>query len=59
MRYAFAIFDPDGTLADNFPWFLRTINDVADRSGFRRVAPDDARDCGMLEATSARAVPTC
>ncbi len=25
-------------LADSFPWFLRTINDIADRFGFRRVA---------------------
>jgi phosphoglycolate phosphatase len=32
------IFDLDGTLVDSFPWFLRTINDVADRFGFRRVA---------------------
>ena len=38
MPYSLAIFDLDGTLADSFPWFLRTINDVADRFGFRRVA---------------------
>ena len=38
MTYSLAIFDLDGTLADSFPWFLRTINDVADRFGFRRVA---------------------
>jgi phosphoglycolate phosphatase len=31
----------DGTLADSFPWFLRTINDVADRFGFRRVTDED------------------
>lgn len=41
MPYALAIFDLDGTLADSFPWFLRTINDVADRFGFRRVADSD------------------
>jgi phosphoglycolate phosphatase len=39
--HALAIFDLDGTLADSFPWFLRTINDVADRFGFRRVADGD------------------
>ena len=33
-----AIFDLDGTLADSFPWFLRHVNDVADRFGFRRIA---------------------
>ncbi len=38
MPYALAIFDLDGTLADSFPWFLRTINDIADRFHFRRVA---------------------
>ena len=41
MRYALVIFDLDGTLADSFPWFLRTINDVADRFRFRRVADED------------------
>ena len=41
MPYSLAIFDLDGTLADSFPWFLRTINDVADRFDFRRVADDE------------------
>lgn len=41
MPYSLAIFDLDGTLADSFPWFLRTINDIADRFGFRRVADED------------------
>ncbi|EJN14193.1 haloacid dehalogenase superfamily enzyme, subfamily IA [Bradyrhizobium sp. YR681] len=41
MPYALAIFDLDGTLADSFPWFLRTINDIADHFGFRRVADED------------------
>ncbi|MCK1622631.1 HAD family hydrolase [Bradyrhizobium sp. 160] len=41
MPYSLAIFDLDGTLADSFPWFLRTINDVADRFGFRRVKDED------------------
>jgi len=37
MPYSLVIFDLDGTLVDSFPWFLRTINDVADYFGFRRV----------------------
>ncbi|MGL9617505.1 HAD family hydrolase [Bradyrhizobium sp. U531] len=41
MPYYLAIFDLDGTLADSFPWFLRTINDIADRFNFRRVADED------------------
>jgi phosphoglycolate phosphatase len=41
MPYSLAIFDLDGTLADSLPWFLRTVNDVADRFRFRRVADED------------------
>jgi phosphoglycolate phosphatase len=41
MPYSLAIFDLDGTLVDSFPWFLRTVNDVADRFRFRRVAEED------------------
>jgi len=40
-RPALAIFDLDGTLADSYPWFLRHVNGVADRFGFRRIAEDD------------------
>ncbi|WP_295910811.1 HAD-IA family hydrolase [uncultured Xanthomonas sp.] len=35
-RYDLVIFDFDGTLADSFPWFLATINGVADEFGFHR-----------------------
>jgi phosphoglycolate phosphatase len=48
--YSLAIFDLDGTLADSFPWFLRTINDVADRFGFRRVADGDVE--GLRHAST-------
>ncbi len=41
MPYSLVIFDLDGTLADSMPWFLRNVNDVADRFGFRRVADED------------------
>jgi phosphoglycolate phosphatase len=37
MRYRLVIFDFDGTLADSFPWFVATINTVADRYRFRRI----------------------
>ncbi len=50
MPYALAIFDLDGTLADSFPWFLRTVNDIADRFGFRRVADDDIE--GLQQAST-------
>jgi phosphoglycolate phosphatase len=39
--YSLIIFDLDGTLADSFPWFLRNVNDVADRFRFRRIANED------------------
>jgi phosphoglycolate phosphatase len=41
MRFPLVIFDLDGTLADSFPWFLRNVNSVADRFGFRRIADED------------------
>jgi phosphoglycolate phosphatase len=41
MPYSLVIFDLDGTLADSMPWFLRNVNSVADRFGFRRVAEED------------------
>ena len=41
MPPALVIFDLDGTLADSYPWFLRHVNDVADRFGFRRIAAED------------------
>ncbi|WP_025036431.1 HAD family hydrolase [Bradyrhizobium sp. DOA9] len=55
MPYALAIFDLDGTLADSFPWFLRTINDVADRFGFRRVKDEDVEE---LRHASSREILT-
>jgi phosphoglycolate phosphatase len=59
-RYSLAIFDLDGTLADSFPWFLRHVNDVADRFGFRRVSEDDIeplRHAGARETLKRMNVP--
>jgi phosphoglycolate phosphatase len=61
MRYALAIFDLDGTLADSLPWFQRHVNDVADKFGFRRVAEDDIpslRRAGPREILERLDVPT-
>src|SRR5258708_39849946 len=41
MAYSLVIFDLDGTLVDSFPWFLRNVNDVAERFGFRKVEHGD------------------
>lgn len=37
MKYRLVIFDFDGTLADSFPFFALTFNQLADAHGFRRV----------------------
>lgn len=41
MNYRLVIFDFDGTLADTFPWFVRNVNTMADRFGFRHVRDDE------------------
>ena len=60
MPYSLVIFDLDGTLADSFPWFLRNVNDVADRFGFRRIADDEIeplRRAGAREILKRQNVP--
>jgi phosphoglycolate phosphatase len=51
--YKLIIFDFDGTLADSGPWFMRTLNVVADRHGFRRVSDDEIE---MLRGKSNREI---
>lgn len=41
MPYRLAIFDFDGTLADSFPFFAATFNDLAQQHGFRPITPDE------------------
>lgn len=41
MKYGLVIFDFDGTLADSFPFFVGSINQLADRHGFARVPPEE------------------
>jgi phosphoglycolate phosphatase len=58
--YSLVIFDLDGTLVDSFPWFLRNVNDVADRFGFRRVGDDEVealRHAGTREILAHLEVP--
>ena len=37
MKYKLVIFDFDGTLADSFPFFLSSVNDLAEKHKFRKV----------------------
>jgi phosphoglycolate phosphatase len=60
MPYSLVIFDLDGTLVDSFPWFLRNINDTADKFGFRRVPEDEIaslRRTGLREIFERLEVP--
>jgi phosphoglycolate phosphatase len=41
VAYKLVIFDFDGTLADSADWVRRTINQVADRYRFKRIAGDE------------------
>ena len=41
MSHRLALFDFDGTLADSQDWFLGIFDQVADRFGYRRLAPGD------------------
>ncbi len=38
MRYSLVIFDLDGTISDSFPWFIGSLNTVADAFRLRPVA---------------------
>jgi phosphoglycolate phosphatase len=49
MRHRLALFDFDGTLADSQDWFLGVFDEVADRFGYRRLAPGDRERLRGLE----------
>ena len=38
MKYDLLAFDFDGTLANTYPWFESILNEVADKSGFRKTS---------------------
>ena len=50
MTYKLAIFDFDGTLADSFPFFAASFNELALRHGFRTVAAQDIQALRRLSA---------
>lgn len=49
MRHRLALFDFDGTLADSQDWFLGVFDQLADRFGYRRLAPGDRARLRGLE----------
>lgn len=51
--YKMVICDFDGTLADSAPWFMQTLNQVADHHGFRKVSDQEIE---MLRGKSNREI---
>lgn len=49
-RPRLVIFDFDGTLADSFPFFIRSFDILAGRHGFRRIAGDDLEALRAFDA---------
>lgn len=52
MRFHLALFDFDGTLADSMQWFLGIFDQVADRFGYRRLAPGDQERLRGLDTSA-------
>lgn len=50
MNYKLVIFDFDGTLADSFPYFLRTVNTLAAIYRFPPIHPQDVDQLRGLDA---------
>jgi phosphoglycolate phosphatase len=50
MNYKLVIFDFDGTLADSFPYFLRTVNKLAVMYNFPTINTDDVDQLRGLDA---------
>lgn len=50
MKYKLVIFDFDGTLADSFPYFLNTINTLAETYNFPPVNPEDVDQLRGMDA---------
>ena len=50
MNYKLIIFDFDGTLADSFPYFLKTINTLATTYNFPTINTEDVEQLRGLDA---------
>ena len=50
MKYKLVIFDFDGTLADSFQFFLKTVNELADIYHFRKVDIEDIETLRRYDA---------
>jgi phosphoglycolate phosphatase len=52
MKYKLIIFDFDGTLADTFPWFLSSLDIVADKYNLSRIDRNQKEELRKLDARS-------
>ena len=52
MKYKLIIFDFDGTLADSFPWFVKTMDVVAEKFKLNRFEKDELAEIRKLDAAS-------
>ncbi|RLC54725.1 MAG: hypothetical protein DRH89_09115 [Candidatus Cloacimonadota bacterium] len=50
MKYKLIIFDFDGTLADSFPWFVKTMDVVAEKFKLNRFEKDELAEIRKLDA---------
>jgi len=50
MKYKMVIFDFDGTLADTFPWFLNSLDVVAEKYSFPRIDRNKEEELRKLDA---------
>lgn len=50
MKYKLVIFDFDGTLADSFPYFLSTVNILAEKYSFPRIEPKNVDQLRGMDA---------
>lgn len=50
MNYKLVIFDFDGTLADSFPYFLKSVNVLADQYNFSRIAAETIDELRGMDA---------
>ncbi|RLC51685.1 MAG: hypothetical protein DRI23_04515 [Candidatus Cloacimonadota bacterium] len=52
MKYKLIIFDFDGTLADTFPWFLNTLDHVAEKYNLIKIDKNQEEELRELDAKS-------
>jgi len=52
MKYKLVIFDFDGTLADSFPWFMKTLDIVTEEFNLNKINLEDMPELRKLDSLS-------